>query len=60
MLVIAGALEGFVSPSGIAYPARIAILAASVSLWIGYFVLAGRTSPKRIEDLPAPTPTVKV
>ena len=42
MLVIAGLIEGFVSPSGIDYPSRIAVLAASLGLWAAYFFGAGR------------------
>ncbi len=42
MLVVAGLIEGFVSPSSIGYPARLAILAVSVAAWAAYFLLAGR------------------
>lgn len=45
MLVIAGLIEGFVSPSGIAYGARIGVLVGSLALWAVYFLCAGRTSP---------------
>ena len=41
MLVIAGLIEGFVSPSALDYPSRIAILAVSVGLWAVYFFGAG-------------------
>jgi uncharacterized membrane protein SpoIIM required for sporulation/uncharacterized RDD family membrane protein YckC len=41
MLVFAGLIEGFVSPSGIGFPARIAVLAASMILWFGYLGLMG-------------------
>jgi uncharacterized membrane protein SpoIIM required for sporulation len=41
MLVIAGLIEGFVSPSGIDYASRIAVLAASLGLWALYFFGAG-------------------
>jgi uncharacterized membrane protein SpoIIM required for sporulation/uncharacterized RDD family membrane protein YckC len=41
MLVFAGLIEGFVSPSSIGFPARIAVLAASMILWISYLGLAG-------------------
>jgi uncharacterized membrane protein SpoIIM required for sporulation len=41
MLVIAGLIEGFVSPSGIDYLTRIAVLAASLALWAVYFLGAG-------------------
>lgn len=42
MLVVAGIIEGFVSPSSIDYPSRIAVLGASLSLWALYFFTAGR------------------
>jgi uncharacterized membrane protein SpoIIM required for sporulation len=42
MLVFAGLIEGFVSPSSIGFPARIAVLAASMIFWIGYLVTLGR------------------
>lgn len=42
MLVIAGIIEGFVSPSGIDYPSRIGVLVASLGLWAIYFFGAGR------------------
>ena len=41
MLVIAGAIEGFVSPSSIDYPSRIAVLGLSLLLWAVYFLGAG-------------------
>jgi uncharacterized membrane protein SpoIIM required for sporulation/uncharacterized RDD family membrane protein YckC len=41
MLVFAGLIEGFVSPSSIGFPARIAVLAASLVFWIGYLVILG-------------------
>ena len=41
MLVFAGLIEGFVSPSSIGFPARIAVLAASLIFWIGYLALVG-------------------
>jgi uncharacterized membrane protein SpoIIM required for sporulation/uncharacterized RDD family membrane protein YckC len=41
MLVFAGVIEGFVSPSSIGFPARIAILVVSLLFWIGYLVLGG-------------------
>jgi uncharacterized membrane protein SpoIIM required for sporulation/uncharacterized RDD family membrane protein YckC len=46
MLVFAGLIEGFVSPSSIGFPARIAVLVVSLLFWIGYLVLAGRRLPK--------------
>lgn len=44
MLVVAGLIEGFVSPSAIGYPGRILILAASVLLWGLYFAVAGKSA----------------
>jgi uncharacterized membrane protein SpoIIM required for sporulation len=44
MLVVAGLIEGFVSPSSIGFPERIAILAVSLVFWIGYLALAGLRS----------------
>ena len=44
MLVIAGLIEGFVSPSGIDYASRIGVLLVSLGLWAVYFFAAGRTS----------------
>jgi uncharacterized membrane protein SpoIIM required for sporulation len=42
MLVIAGLIEGFISPSNMPYTMRIGVLAASLIFWGGYFMLAGR------------------
>jgi uncharacterized membrane protein SpoIIM required for sporulation len=42
MLVIAGLIEGFVSPSAIDYASRIGVLALSLALWAIYFLGAGR------------------
>ncbi|HWP57096.1 MAG TPA: stage II sporulation protein M [Candidatus Acidoferrales bacterium] len=44
MLVVAGLIEGFVSPSSIDYNTRLAILGASVAAWAVYFLAAGRRS----------------
>jgi uncharacterized membrane protein SpoIIM required for sporulation len=41
MLLVAGVIEGFVSPSGIDYPSRIAVLGLSLALWAVYFLSAG-------------------
>jgi hypothetical protein len=41
MLVIAGLIEGFVSPSGIDFTTRIGVLVLSLSLWAVYFFGAG-------------------
>jgi hypothetical protein len=43
MLVIAGLIEGFVSPSAIDYPSRIGVLLTSLALWAFYFLVAGRS-----------------
>lgn len=47
MLVVAGFIEGFVSPSGIDYASRIGVLILSLVLWAVYFFSAGydRTKP---------------
>lgn len=42
MLVIAGLIEGFVSPSAIDYPSRIGVLVVSLGLWAVYFLCAGQ------------------
>ena len=42
MLVIAGLIEGFVSPSNIDYPTRVGVLIVSLGLWAVYFLCAGR------------------
>ena len=42
LLLFAGLIEGNVSPSGIAYPTRIAILVSTLSLALLYLALAGR------------------
>jgi len=41
MLVIAGLIEGFVSPSRIGFPARLAVLGISLLAWTSYFCWAG-------------------
>jgi uncharacterized membrane protein SpoIIM required for sporulation len=41
MLVIAGVIEGFLSPSSISYQARLIVLLASVLLWAIYFLGIG-------------------
>ena len=46
MLVIAGAIEGFVSPSDIDYPSRIAVLGLSLFFWAAYFLGAGLSNLK--------------
>jgi uncharacterized membrane protein SpoIIM required for sporulation len=47
MLVIAGIIEGFVSPSSIDYPSRVGVLVASLGLWALYFIFAGRERTSR-------------
>ena len=42
MLVIAGFIEGFVSPSQIDYASRIGVLVVSLALWAIYLLSAGR------------------
>ena len=44
MLVIAGLIEGFVSPSAIDYPSRIGVLVVSLGLWAVYLLCAGRSA----------------
>ncbi len=44
MLVFAGLIEGFVSPSSIGYGARVAVFGGTVSMWVIYFVVAGRST----------------
>jgi uncharacterized membrane protein SpoIIM required for sporulation len=41
MLVIAGVIEGFVSPSSIGYRARIGVLGLSLAIWAIYFLAIG-------------------
>lgn len=41
MLLIAGIIEGFVSPSDIDYPSRVSILVLSLTFWAVYFFTAG-------------------
>jgi uncharacterized membrane protein SpoIIM required for sporulation len=46
MLVIAGLIEGFVSPSGIDYPTRLGVLAVSLAVWAAYFAGIGHRRRK--------------
>src|SRR5438445_11537735 len=41
MLVIAGLIEGFLSPSSINYSTRITVLAVSLAIWALYFLAVG-------------------
>jgi uncharacterized membrane protein SpoIIM required for sporulation len=47
MLVIAGLIEGFVSPSAIDYASRIGVLGVSLALWAAYFLVAGHARSGR-------------
>lgn len=47
MLVIAGFIEGFISPSSLSYESRLAILSGSLVLWAVYFML-GRERQERL------------
>lgn len=40
MLVIAGLIEGFISPSSLSYAPRLAILAGSLLFWTAYFAFS--------------------
>lgn len=42
MLVIAGIIEGFVSPSDISYPSRIFIFTGSIVFWAAWWISIGR------------------
>jgi hypothetical protein len=42
MLIVAGFIEGFVSPSSIPYFSRITIMGLSFVIWLLYFGFAGR------------------
>jgi len=44
MLVVAGLIEGFVSPSAIDYASRVGVLVVSLTLWALYFLGAGRVA----------------
>jgi len=52
MLVIAGLIEGFVSPSDLDYASRIGVLLASVALWALYFFGAGRHRGEHPDEPP--------
>jgi hypothetical protein len=51
MLVLAGVIEGFVSPSGIDFTTRIAVLGLSLSLWAVYFFAAGIESSSQASGI---------
>lgn len=42
MLLVAGAVEGFVSPSALSFSGRIVFLALSLAAWAAYFLVADR------------------
>jgi uncharacterized membrane protein SpoIIM required for sporulation len=46
MLVFAGIIEGFLSPSSIDYSTRLAVLAVSLLIWAVYFLGAGHRREK--------------
>lgn len=52
MLVIAGLIEGFVSPSALDYTSRMIVLLASIALWALYFFAAGRHRTEQRGDAP--------
>src|SRR5262245_29064646 len=52
MLVIAGLIEGFVSPSAIDYASRIGVLLASVAFWGVYVFGAGRHGTEQRSGAP--------
>ncbi|GGJ08505.1 hypothetical protein GCM10010885_17030 [Alicyclobacillus cellulosilyticus] len=52
MLVVAGTIEGFVTPSRLPMGVKFAVAAATALLWAGYYGLAGRRS-RRTDDHPA-------
>ncbi len=43
MLVVAGLIEGFVSPSNIDYSTRLTVLGVSLVIWAAYFLGAGHS-----------------
>ena len=53
MLVIAGFIEGFVSPSDIDYASRIGVLTVSLCLWAVYFIFAGRAEANPTNSNPS-------
>jgi len=50
MLIFAGLIEGFVSPSRIGFTARIAVLVATLTFWVGYLSLVGLRSRGMSEE----------
>jgi len=50
MLVVAGLIEGFISPSSIGFEARIGVLAVTLTFWLAYLALAGLGSSASTPD----------
>ena len=48
MLLVAGFIEGFISPSSINYPTRILVLLSSLVVWFAYLALADRGRDKEL------------
>ena len=57
MLVLAGFIEGFVSPSSIDYASRVGVLVTSLGLWALYFLRAGRKTPQTESRVSQATPS---
>jgi uncharacterized membrane protein SpoIIM required for sporulation len=53
MLVFAGLIEGFLSPSGIDYPTRLGVLGVSLLVWAAYFFGAGRERQRLTAEAPS-------
>ena len=49
MLVIAGIIEGFFSPSSLGLAPRLAFAGVMIALWAAFFTLAGRKAPSRAD-----------
>ena len=56
MLLVAGLIEGLVSPSSIGFGPRIVILVSSITIWLLYFSQAGREKEGSLSSL-KPTST---
>jgi uncharacterized membrane protein SpoIIM required for sporulation len=65
MLVFAGLIEGFLSPSSITYSTRLGVLASSLMIWAVYFLAAGRGEKQLVhtekgaifQQSPSPSPS---
>ena len=55
LLVIAGTIEGNISPSDVPFAAKVAIGLATGSALYSYLLLAGRSKPRRPDDAAAAT-----